>query len=153
MATTEERFWKFVRKDDDGCWRWTSAVSPRYGVFWVGGSKRSMYAHRYAYELLVGPIPEGLQIDHLCENRLCVNPAHLEPTDGRTNTLRASHAPAAINAAKTHCAKGHPFDGDNLVMRGSRRRCRTCERTRARLNARTRRAQRGLPAKPERWMK
>lgn len=86
--TTDERFWGYVDKQPNGCWLWTSAVSPRYGVFWVGGAKRSAYAHRYAYELLVGPIPEGAQIDHRCENRLCVNPEHLEPVTPQTNTVR-----------------------------------------------------------------
>lgn len=86
--TVEERFWAFVDKTDT-CWLWTtSATSPRYGVFWVGGKKRSAYAHRFAYELLVGPIPEGMHIDHVCENRLCVNPDHLEPVTAAKNTQR-----------------------------------------------------------------
>ena len=90
-----------------------------------------MQSHTYAWELANGPIPAGLQLDHLCRVGLCVNPAHLEPVTGRVNTLRGT-SPAAVNAAKTHCINGHLLDGDNLYLEGSKRKCRTCMSARSR---------------------
>ena len=109
----------------EGCMLWTGAVSAQgYGRFC-----RS-WAHRLVYEAVVGPVPEGLQLDHLCRNRLCVNPEHLEPVTNRVNTLRGE-GPTALNAKKTHCHKGHPFAGANLIILpdGSRR-CRACKNER-----------------------
>lgn len=123
-------FWKRVQQAEDGCWQWTGGTEKGgYGRYsWnLGGHRtRTMYAHRIAYELLVGPILEGLVIDHLCRNRRCVNPSHLEPVTMRTNTLRGETF-AARNAAKTHCPKGHPFDTANTYVnpKGSRM-CRAC---------------------------
>ena len=78
-------------------------------------------AHRVAYELQVGPIPVGLQLDHLCRVRSCVNPAHLEPVTSAENTRRG------LRAMKTHCPQGHPYAGENLLIRPTgQRRCRTC---------------------------
>jgi hypothetical protein len=85
--------------------------------------------HRVAYELLVGPIPEGLELDHLCRNTRCVNPEHLEPVTGRENLMRAVSSWAAKNAAKTHCPQGHPYDEENTkVKRDGGRACRACGR-------------------------
>lgn len=132
MMTIQERFWPKVDKTDT-CWLWTSTTTPNgYGQISRGGRNAGMaYAHRVAYELLVGPIPEGLTIDHLCRVRNCVNPAHLEAVDHRTNVLR-SESWTAINARKTECPHGHPYDDTNTVIgtKGERR-CRTC------VNART----------------
>lgn len=111
----------------DGCWQWTAARSASgYGVFWVDG--RNASAHRVMYELMVGPIPAGLDIDHLCRNRLCVRPAHLEPVSERVNTLRGT-APSAVNAHKSECRRGHALAGANLYVnpRGERQ-CRECQR-------------------------
>jgi hypothetical protein len=104
---------------------WLGATRLGYGRVLVSGKMRS--AHRVAYELAIGPIPDGLTIDHLCRNPGCVNPIHLEPVTIRVNILRGS-MPAADNARKTHCKNGHPFEGDNLsvLSAGRRRRCRTC---------------------------
>ncbi len=87
-----------------------------------------VYAHRAAYELYVGPIPEGLTIDHLCRNTLCVNPAHLEAVTMRENILRGT-GPSAQAARKTHCLRGHPFDDGNTLFRATGKRvCRACQR-------------------------
>jgi hypothetical protein len=130
------RFWTKARVVPcGGCWEWTGVVSGNgYGRFDVyAGPKprdwRTLYAHRFAYELLVGPIPPGLHIDHLCRNRLCVNPTHLEPVTQAENNRRG-RSPIAANLAKTHCLRGHELRGDNvrLTPGGRGRVCRTCHR-------------------------
>lgn len=106
-----------------GCWHWSGRVGPRgYGIF---GNKNSS-AHRLAYEMRCGPVPDGLVIDHLCRNPLCVNPEHLQAVTQKENTLRGV-GPTAINAHKTHCVRGHALIGHNLVIRpGGWRKCRAC---------------------------
>lgn len=89
--TTEQRFWEKVSKGED-CWEWLSAFSSRgYGVFWKGREERSVFAHRYSYELAKGPIPEGMVIMHSCDNPRCVNPDHLSYGSIRDNALDAMH--------------------------------------------------------------
>lgn len=105
-----DRFWSKVDKTD-GCWLWTGTVNwAGYGQFRYGA--RLIMAHRWAYEEMVGPIAEGLVIDHLCRTPTCVNPSHLEPVTERENIVRGV-GPSAQNAGKTHCIRGHPFDEDN----------------------------------------
>lgn len=124
--TVEERFWaKVQRGGPTECWLWTASRSDGYGHFHV--SRARMPAHRYAYELLVGPIPEGLILDHLCRVRHCVNPAHLEPVTSAENTLRGYGMPAR-NARKTHCKYGHEFTPENTRRTRLGRECRTCRR-------------------------
>jgi HNH endonuclease len=108
-----------------GCWVWTGYRNPTsgYGTIKFTGTK-GFYAHRLVYELLVGPIPEGLQLDHLCRNRWCVNPSHMEPVTQRENLLRGDTV-VAKNAAKTHCLRGHLFD--YVRPDGTGRDCRTCK--------------------------
>lgn len=126
------RFEDRVRKTS-GCWLWRGNLGASgYGRFkFVGGEAK---AHRVSYELSVGPIPEGLVLDHLCRNTWCVNPRHLEPVTNRENTLRGIGAPA-VNARKTHCNEGHPLSGDNLRIYvdsyGEHRRCLKCKRANA----------------------
>jgi hypothetical protein len=122
--TDADRFWAKV-VEIDGCWVWQSTrFDNGYGGFTVG--KRLVRAHRFAYEQMVGEIPDGLQLDHLCRNRLCVNPDHLDPVTPRVNTRRSTSL-AAINSRKTHCPKGHPYDDVNTRFeRDGRRTCRTC---------------------------
>lgn len=108
------------------CWPWIMAKDHLgYGVWRKGGWSESRMAHRRMYELIVGRIPEGLTLDHLCRNRSCVNPDHLEPVELRENILRGDN-PCAQNARKTHCPRGHPLAGRNLVIDQGRRRCREC---------------------------
>lgn len=111
-----------------GCWNWLLCLDRGgYGVASFQG--RYARAHRLIYELHKGPIPEGLVIDHLCRNRRCVNPDHLEPVTQRENLLRGDTFQAR-NAAKTHCIHGHPLSGENLYVHPGRgvRDCRTCRR-------------------------
>lgn len=134
--TVAERFWAKVDKSGD-CWFWTGSTNGRgYGAFKLNG--RPIRVHRWAYQQIIGPIPEGMQLDHLCRNRLCVNPAHMEPVTNRENSLRGV-GPTAVNAKRTHCVNGHPLSGENLRLapNGRWRVCRRCEKEkeRRRLNA------------------
>ncbi|MBA4019174.1 MAG: HNH endonuclease [Pirellula sp.] len=136
-AADEKRFWSKVEKIEGGCWIWTAGkVAGGYGhiTFRRDGKQVDQLAHRLAYQLLVGPIPEGLEIDHLCRNRACVNPEHMEAVTSRVNTLRGNTR-AAANLAKTHCHRGHELNEAN-VYRGknapNQRICRECNRIKCR---------------------
>jgi hypothetical protein len=124
-STVEERFWQFVFPEpNSGCWLWTGALHDGYGQFCIrtGLVRR---AHRVCWELMRGPIPDGLQIDHLCRTPSCVNPDHLEPVTPRVNTLRSTSL-SALNARKTHCLRGHPLDDANTRVYRGQRNCRAC---------------------------
>jgi hypothetical protein len=144
LITVEDRLWPRVdkngsvpacRPDLGPCWIWTGAQAAGYGVIWV--DRRNVGTHRVSYELLVGPIPEDLVLDHLCRNALCCNPAHLEPVADGVNILRGI-SPFALNAAKTHCPKGHRYDEQNTYHEPGRkgRQCKTCVRERQQEEAR-----------------
>ena len=113
------------------CWEWTGATnSTGYGSMTGGRKGLTVLTHRNAYQLLVGTIPAGLTIDHLCRNKLCVNTDHMEPVTIAENNRRK-------NAAQTHCKQGHPFEGDNLRVAKrpggyARRVCVACQRARNR---------------------
>jgi hypothetical protein len=125
-----ERFWaKVDRGGPEDCWEWRARLDrDGYGYHWRGQRGLTVMAHRIAYVEMIGAIPGGLELDHLCRNRKCVNPEHLEPVTTRVNQLRGE-THAARNSAKTHCPHGHPYSGENLEIRaGGRRACRTCRR-------------------------
>lgn len=109
------------------CWLFAGKITEReYGMIYDGEKWR--VAHRVVYESLVGEIPDGLVLDHLCRVKQCVNPEHLEPVPHRINTLRGI-GPTAVNKTKTHCINGHEFTPDNVYIRKyGWRGCRTCER-------------------------
>lgn len=126
-----ERFLAKVEPEpNSGCWLWSGAVTSNgYGRF--GISRRVVrWAHRVAYEHWNGPIPENLQIDHLCRVRSCVNPQHLEAVTCRTNLLRGMGF-VGRQARQTHCLRGHLLEGDNLSpwhLRHGQRHCQACSR-------------------------
>lgn len=121
-----DRFWSKVEQRGDECWVWHGSFTDEgYGQVTVN-YKRTL-VHRHAYEQLVGPIPEGLHLDHLCRNRGCCNPAHLEPVTCKENLYRSPLTLASINAAKTHCKRGHEFDAENTIRsKSGARQCREC---------------------------
>lgn len=127
-----ERFWSKVDASGD-CWLWTRWCSDRgYGYYSIAGEGNHA-PHRYAYEALVGPVPTGLELDHLCRNPRCCNPDHLEPVTHAENLRRSPIAPATRNARKTTCVNGHPFDTLNTyVTPTGARRYRACARANAR---------------------
>jgi len=130
---TIERFERKVDKAGD-CWLWIAYIRrDGYGYFWVDG--KMVYSHRFAYEHYVGPIPAGLQLDHLCRVRNCVRPSHLEPVTQQENVRRGEvgKASGALQLAKTHCPHGHPYDEINTYYcPNGRRQCRTCHAERER---------------------
>jgi hypothetical protein len=129
QAQLEARFWSKVSKTST-CWIWNKALVRGYGhCFWQG---RYRIAHIVAYELLIGPVPKGLELDHKCRVTSCVNPAHLEPVTHRENVIVRGVGPFAQRARQTHCLRGHEFTPKNTYIHKSRgvRVCRTCHRDR-----------------------
>jgi hypothetical protein len=119
-----ERFWTCVEKTDS-CWLWTASTSRGYGIFsWqIDHRRHTVQAHRYAYQQIIGAIPDGLQLDHLCRIRRCVRPSHLEPVTNLENQRRG------LRANATHCINGHPFDAENTYVKpDGGRQCKTCRR-------------------------
>lgn len=133
-ANTVADFWAKVDKTSDprGCWLWQGTVNSKgYGQIRI--ASKAHRTHRLAYRLVVGDIPDGLCLDHLCRVRHCCNPDHLEPVTNRENILRGI-GPSAINAATTRCVEGHEFSPGNthIVPTTGERRCKICARRRNR---------------------
>ena len=133
-SSVAERLKFHSRPDVSGCIVWTSSKSNGYGHVWDGERLRG--AHRVSYELTKGPIPRGLQLDHLCCNRACINPDHLEPVT-RSENVRRGETPRRVRefwASVTHCKYGHKFTVENTyIRRNGRRSCRACRRVGSRL--------------------
>jgi hypothetical protein len=137
---------RYISKPDgeDGCWLWTGKSKTQHGYGMFKSQGRTVYVHRATYEALVGPIPEGLVIDHLCRTPPCCNPAHLEPVTYSENTLRAPVHRWRTNANKTHCVNGHEFTPENTYIRPGRYRvsdgqpCRDCMECRREATRRSR---------------
>lgn len=130
VADLPAQMQKRVRVDESGCWLWQGAQNGN-GYAQVQLTGQRFLVHRVSYVWLVGqPIPEGLQLDHLCRVRHCLNPDHLEPVTPSVNSLRADLA----NRRRTHCPSGHEYTPDNVKLvrfaTTTRRYCRACRRTR-----------------------
>lgn len=119
-----------------GCWIWKGKLKYGYGRIHFGGRKgESKLAHKIAYEMLIGPVPTGLELDHLCRQRSCCNPEHLEPVTHAENCRRgiSSLITKARHKAKTHCKFGHEFTEQNTYRRLRGRACYTCRKTQAKI--------------------
>jgi hypothetical protein len=153
FKTEAERFWPKVDKngpawsDKGSCWVWMGArIWNGYGHFCLtqfpGTPKRLILAHRWAYQDRFGEIPAGLEIDHLCRNRGCVNPDHMEPVTHRENARRgiAGEISMARQRGKTHCPQGHEYSPENTYIWAptGQRYCKQCDRERKRAKAQAR---------------
>ena len=131
-GTPIERFlakvaWGENRYEGTRCLVWIAASTKNgYGRFWSGNG--FVLAHRWLYERWVGPVPAGLEPDHLCRVPACVNPMHLEPVTHAENLARAPITGGTINAAKTHCPRGHEYTDENTQINRGKRNCRECRR-------------------------
>lgn len=128
---------KYIPEPNTGCWLWLGYLSPAkrggggYGAFWLNGKFKK--AHMVSYELFRGQIPDGLELDHLCRVRSCVNPDHLEAVTRSENIKRGA------GGSVTHCPSGHPYDIENTKIYQGRRYCRACNRADTRRRRRTKR--------------
>lgn len=132
-SSIKERLISLINKNLD-CWEWSGSISNQgYGRLTVGSrtdkTRRTRSAHRVSYETFVGKIPKGLVIDHLCKNRKCINPSHLEPVTIQENIKRGDSG--KFESSKTHCPKGHEYSEDNIYKYGNSRNCKICMKTRS----------------------
>jgi hypothetical protein len=140
-----DRIRSSVEVDANGCWVWQKSLSPEgYGRIFTGsrtrGDRRPSLSHRVAYETFVGPVPDGLELDHLCRVRACCNPEHLEAVTREVNMARAVGIPSMLNRGKTHCPAGHEYTPENTYRApgSGKRYCLAC-----------RAARRGVPPAPD----
>lgn len=125
------RFWQKVHKPyPDGCWEWTGRTRDGYGRITI--NRKYATVHKLVYGFFIGPVSEGKVLDHLCRNTVCCNPSHLEEVTHKVNALRGI-GPTAINAAKTHCIRGHEYTDETVIIRkcDGGRECRLCIKVRS----------------------
>jgi hypothetical protein len=123
-----DRFWSKVIRITDSCWIWKGALKDDgYAQFWISNQHppHQEYIHRFVYEITKGSIPDGLAIDHLCRNRACPNPDHLEAVSSKENVLRGIGI-TAVNSRKTHCKHGHLLTAENIYVYDKGRVCKLC---------------------------
>ncbi len=126
MATVEERFWPKIEVADSGCWEWRGAISSGYGRIRIEGHTR--LAHRWAYEDAYGPVPNGLELDHLCKNTRCVRPSHLEAVSHLANMQRGDLSGNGGSKPHSHCSRGHRWTAVNSAKsHRTGRCCRICK--------------------------
>lgn len=132
---------KYIPEPNSGCWLWTASLNTYgYGQIYVRDLGRHDHAHRVSWELFKGEIPVGMDIDHLCRVRSCVNPDHMQPVSPRENIMRGT-APPALNSVKTHCSRGHEFNSQNTsISHAGKRACRQCRLITERLRNKRKRA-------------
>lgn len=136
---TKELLLSRCKQLDDGCWLWLYCkTAAGYGQ--LSYKNKRQFTHRLAYELWRDPVPTGLTLDHLCRNRACMNPTHLEAVTQKTNCLREV-SPAALNKDKQQCKRGHTLGANNIIFVKRGRQCKLCDRAR---NARQRAKNKGL---------
>lgn len=126
-----QRFFSKIKfNEKTTCWDWMASTDKDgYGQFWL--NKKYHKAHRVSYELIKGVLTKGLTLDHLCKNKKCCNPEHLEQVSIQTNLKRAFHQISTINSKKTHCNNGHEFTPDNTYITPlGKRQCNECQRQR-----------------------
>ena len=125
-----ERFMRFVQKDEGTkCWNWTGDTKlAGYGnhIIQVGGTRKTVISHRWAYEYFIGPIPHGHHVHHKCQNRSCCNPEHLEAILPVEHTRKTPASVSARHSVKTHCPSGHEYNEKNIYMHAGSRHCKTC---------------------------
>lgn len=130
LTLWHERIEPRVNKIDGGCWLWTGATNGvGYGKIGLleNGKAKYPYTHVIAYEALIGTVPDGLELDHLCRNTICCNPEHVEPVTSLENSMRGEH-PNYKTARTRICKRGHGIVGDNIFRRSDGRlRCRACQ--------------------------
>lgn len=121
-----ERQWRNIEVHVDGCWEAVRCLNhDGYARMLIGGrGGRTHYVHRYLYEQYYGPIPDGMELDHLCRNRACVRPDHMEPVTHAENVARGTTG--IVNRSKTQCPQGHPYDDANTYLYRGSRNCKTC---------------------------
>jgi hypothetical protein len=121
-----------INEDDSDCWVWRGKCVEGYGKFHTKGNHEE-FAHRVSYELFVGPIPPGKELDHLCRNHSCVNPNHLEPVTHQVNVQRGEAGKyfGKQQRTKTYCSRGHEYNSENTYIYKGGRDCRICRRERS----------------------